>query len=118
MTGLTLLRQAYGLLDDDKRAAEAESDEQGLIAVNQIYSELWSREHRTAFVPLSSLRQSMQLSFRCLPALTYGVAMLLCLNDEDKEPYSRYQALYQRAASHTGGVPDMRQDRLFRGCAD
>lgn len=113
MTGLTLLRQAYGLLEDDKHQADAEQDEQGLIAVNQIYGELWGREHSTVFTPLSSLRQPLLLTWRCLPAMAYGTAMLLCLNREDGAAYGRFQTLYERAAAHTGGSYGKRRDVLF-----
>ena len=117
MTGLAILRQAYALLDDDTHLAVADGDEQGLMAVNQIYSELWYREHRGSFVPLEHLRQSLHLSWRCLPAMAYGTAMLLCLNDEQRD-YTRYQTLYERAASHTGGPYSARKDVLFCGNRD
>ena len=110
MTGLAVLKQAYQLLDDPKGAASA--GEQDLVAVNQIYSELWYREHTAPFQPLDSLQLPLLLSWRCLPAMAYGVAMLLCLNDEEK-PYTQFQALYERAAAHTGGPYGKRRDTLF-----
>lgn len=114
MTGLAILRQALALLEEDKRLAIAGEDEAGLLAVNQIYSELCYREHRSDFQPLDRLQQSLQLSWRCLPAMAYGTAMLLCLNDERRE-YTRYQRLYERAAAHTGGPYSPRRDVLFGG---
>ena len=108
-----MLQQAYTLLDEPQRHAAAEQDEQGLIAVNQIYSELWGREHDTPFCPLNGLRQTLQLSWRCLPAMAYGTAMLLCLNKEEGTAYTRFQALYERAAAHTGGPYGIRRDTLF-----
>lgn len=114
MTGAAILRQVYGLLEEKERQATSQGDEQGLMAINQIYSELWYREHRSAFVPLEHLRQSIHLSWRCLPAMAYGTAMLLCLNDENRD-YTRFQRLYERAASHTGGPYSIRRDVLFNG---
>ena len=111
MTGLTILRQAYSLLEKPENAAAADGDEYGLLAVNQIYSELWHREHRTRFEPLANLRQAVALSWRFLPAMTSGTAMLLSLNAG--ENYTRYQELYRRAASHTGGVFPRRVQTAF-----
>lgn len=110
MTGLAIVRQAYHLMEEPKKAATA--GEQELVAVNQIYSELWCREHLSAFQPLDSLQRPLLLSWRCLPAMTYGTAMLLCLNNGEK-PYEKYRTLYERAAAHTGGPYARRRDRLF-----
>lgn len=112
MTGLMILKQAYSLIGDDKRLATADGDEQGLAAVNQIYSELWHREHRTRFQPLDVLQQPLLLTCRFLPAMAYGTAMLLCVGDEQTTMHDRFLALYRRAASHTGGVFDAREDTL------
>ena len=103
MTGMSILRQVYSLLEQPERLADELGGEGGLLAVNQIYGELWHREHPEDFVPLENLGQRLALSGCCLPALTYGVAMLLCLNSETDTPYDRYLELYQRAATHTGG---------------
>ncbi len=110
MTGLSILKQAYSLLEKPENMATADGDECGLLAVNQIYSELWHREHRTAFQPLDTLYQPVVLSWRFLPAMAYGVAMLLCLNSG--ENYTRYQQLYRCAAQHTGGVFPRRADTM------
>lgn len=104
MTGLSILEQAYQLLEAPEKAANAEEDETGLMAVNQIYGELWHREHRERFRPLTALRQVVSMSWRFLPAMTYGTAMLLCLNDEKGGSYTRLQGLYERAAIHAGGM--------------
>lgn len=111
MTGLSILRQAYSLLEKPENAANADGDEYGLLAVNQIYSELWHREHHAPFQPLEHLRQSVALSWRFLPAMAYGIAMLLSLNAGDN--YTRYQELYRRAARHTGGVFPRRIQTAF-----
>lgn len=112
MTGSAILRQAYALLEEEERQATIRGEEQGLMIVNQIYSELWHREHYSDFVPLNHLRESLQLSWRCIPAMAYGTAMLLCLND-DRGEYTRFQRLYERAAAHTGGPYSSRKDVLF-----
>lgn len=112
MTGLSILRQAYSLMEQPQRLTAQDGNESGLLAVNQIYSELWQREHNGPFEPLAHLRQELQLSWRCLPAMAYGTAMLLCLNSGDERPYDRYLELYLRAAAHAGGVPRRRHDWL------
>ncbi len=104
MTGLSILEQAYHLLEQPDKAATAEEDDTGLLAVNQIYGELWHREHKEPFRPLTALRQGMGLSWRFMPAMTYGTAMLLTLNDEQGAGYTRLQRLYERAALHAGGL--------------
>ena len=111
MTGLSILKQAYSLMEQPQRLAQADGDENGLIAVNQIYGELWHREHRCRFQPLEDLRQRLELSWQFLPAMTYGTAMLLCLNGDGN--YSRYQDQYQRAARVAGGVLPPRQQTAF-----
>lgn len=112
MTGLMILKQAYSLIGDDKRLATADGDEQGLATVNQIYSELWHREHRTRFQTLEALQQPILLSWRFLPAMAYGTAMLLCVGDEDAAMHDRFLTLYRCAASHTGGFVQRREDTL------
>ena len=113
MTGMMILKQAYSLLRDDKRLAAIDSDEQGLAMVNQIYSEVWHREHRTRFQPLDVLQQPLLLSCRFLPAMAYGTAMLLCVGDEQAAMHDRFLTLYRRALSHTGGIFDGREDVLW-----
>ena len=113
MTGLSVLRNAYGLLEQPHRLAGTDGNESGLLAVNQIYSELWHREQEGEFRPLEHLRQPLKLSWRCLPAMTYGVATLLCLNGEDNRHYERCLDLYLRALTHTGGVLRTRTDTLL-----
>ena len=108
MTGLSILRHVYGIMDQPHRLAGTDGNESGLLAVNQIYAELWPREHCDAFQPLEHLRQRVQLSWRCLPAMTYGVATLLCLSEEKSQPYERFLDLYLRALTHTGGLPRRR----------
>ena len=110
MTGLSVLRHAYALMEQPYRLTAMEDNESGLIAVNQIYCDLWHREHTGEFQPLEHLRQSLEISGRCLPAMTYGVATLLCLNSGDERPYDRYLDLYMRALCHTGCVPRRRTD--------
>ena len=112
MTGLMILRQAYSLLGDEKRLATADADEQGLAMVNQIYSELWHREHRIRFQPLEALQQPLLLTCRFLPAMAYGTAMLLCVGEEQTVTHDRFLTLYQRAASRTGGIAEGRWDTL------
>lgn len=113
MTGLSVLRHAYGLMEQPGRLTADDGNESGLLAVNQIYSDLWRREHTEPFVPLDHLRQSLDLSWRCLPAMTYGTAALLCLNGGDERPYDRYLELYLRALPRLEGVPYRRSDVLF-----
>ena len=110
MTGLSILRHAYGLMEQPHRLAGPDGNESGLLAVNQIYCDLWHREQTGEFVPLEHLRQSLKLSWRCLPAMTYGVATLLCLNNAEDRPYERYLDLYLRALTHTGGALRARVD--------
>jgi hypothetical protein len=113
MTGLSVLRHVYSLMEQPGRLTTAEGTESGLLALNQIYSDLWQREHSEDFVPLEHLRQELQLSWRCLPALTYGVAALLCLNGVEEKPYDRYLELYMRALPRVTGQPYRRSDVLF-----
>ena len=110
MTGMSVLRHAYALMEQPRRLAAAEESETGLTAVNYIYSDLWKREHTEPFEPLTHLRQEVALSWRCLPALTYGTAALLCLHGADERPYERYLELYMRALTHTGSYLSHRRD--------
>ncbi len=113
MTGLGILKQAYALIGDEKRRATADSDATGLATVNQIYSELWHREHRTCFEPLTAPQQALKLSCGFLPAMAYGTAMLLCVGDGQAAMHDRFLTLYRRAATHTGGVYAGRRDVLW-----
>ena len=112
MTGLSILRHAYALMEQPHRLAGTDGNESGLLAVNEIYCDLWRREHTEEFQPLEHLRQPLKLSWRCLPAMTYGVASLLCLCDDADLPYERFLDLYLRALTHTGGVPFRRVDTV------
>ena len=112
MTGLSVLRHVYGLMEQPHRLVHVEDNESGLLAVNQIYCDLWHREHTEEFRPLEHLRQKLEISWRCLPAMTYGVATLLCLNGENGQAYERYLDLYLRALTHAGGVLRPRVDTI------
>ncbi|MBQ8682932.1 MAG: hypothetical protein IJ518_00265 [Clostridia bacterium] len=105
MTGMSILRQAYSLLGQPERLTAETAGETGLLVINQICSELWHREHAEEFVPLDNLGQRVALSGRCLPALTYGTAMLLCLNSQEETHYDRYLELYRQATAGIGGQP-------------
>lgn len=115
MTGLSVLRHVYGLMEQPGRLTAEEGNEGGMMAVNQIYGELWQREHAEVFVPLTHLRQEVKLPWRYLPALTYGTAALLCLNSEKAGQYDRYVDLYLRALPRLEGTPYRRADVLFAG---
>ena len=113
MTGLSVLRQAYALLDQPERLTAGDGNESGLIAVNQIYGDLWKRERRDAFIPLANLREEMDLSWRSVAAMTYGVAALLCLNSGDERPYDRYLERYLQALPRIKTAPYHRDMALF-----
>lgn len=113
MTGLSVLRQAYTLLDQPERLTAGDGNEAGLIAVNQIYGDLWRRERQGAFAPLANLREEIDLSWRSVAAMTYGVAALLCLNGEDPRPYDRYLERYMQALPRIQAAPYRRRDALF-----
>lgn len=112
MTGLSVLRQVYGLLEQPERLSAEDGNETALAAVNQIYADLWAREHTEAFEPLPHVWQEVALSWRCLPALIYGTAALLCVRSDVGRSYDRFLELYMRALSHTGGAPLRRVDVL------
>ncbi|MBR0447554.1 MAG: hypothetical protein IIX28_03700, partial [Clostridia bacterium] len=77
MTGLSILRQVYSLMDRPDALAADDGNIGGLPLLNQIYGDLWRRECTKPFVPLAHTRQEVELSWRCLSALTYGTAALL-----------------------------------------
>ena len=116
MTGMSILQQACSLMGQQERLNGDAGGENGLLVVNQIYGELWHREHKEPFEPLSHSKQRLALTWRLMPAMAYGVAMLLSLNEEG--PYERYQELYHRAATHAGGLAPYRTDTLFQGVTE
>ena len=115
MTGLSVLRQVYGLMEQPERLSAEDGNEAALAAVNQIYADLWAREHTEEFEPLPHLWQEVALSWRCLPALIYGTAALLCLRMDTAASYDRFLELYMRALSHTSAMPRRRLDVLPKG---
>lgn len=112
MTGLSVLRQVYGLMEQPERLAADDGNESALAALNQIYGDLWCREHTETFEPLPHLWQEVALSWRCLPALIYGTAALLCVRGDEPLAYDRFLELYMRALSHIGGLRQRRVDVL------
>ena len=114
MTGLSILRQVYALLNQPGRLTAGDGNESGLIAVNQIYGDLWQRERQEPFVPLSHLREEIDLSWRSTTAMTYGVAALMCLNSGEELPYDRYLELYMQSLPRVKAMPYRRRVRLFR----
>ena len=117
MTGQSVLRQVYGLLECPQRLSAEDGNEAALAALNQIYGDLWCREHTTEFEPLPHLWQEVEVSWRCLPALIYGTAALLCVR-EGEPAYDRFLELYMRALSHTGGLPRRRMDTMVGEAAE
>ncbi len=119
MTGLSVLRQVYALMERPERLVGAsDGNESALLALNQIYSDLWSRERAEAFEPLTHLREPVCLSWRSLPALTYGTAALLCLNSGEERPYDRFLELYLRALPRKQGQPYRRSATFFGEAAE
>lgn len=118
MTGKSILRQAYSLMDHPIGIKGLDGDENGLLAINQICGELWHREHTDTFVPLSHLMEPVDLSWRLLPAITYGVAALLCLSGGEEKPYDRFLERYMSALSHYSTLPIRRQDVWPSGVAE
>lgn len=110
MTGLSILRHAYSLMNQPQRLSATDGNEAGLLAVNQIYCDLWHREHEGEFRPLEHLWQKLEISWRCLPAMTYGVATLLCIPTGEEGTYERLLDLYLRALTHTGSKRRTRVD--------
>lgn len=113
MTGSRILRQVYHLMGEPGRYSAQEGQESGLLALNQIYGELWKRESEGDFVPLDTPWQAVLLPAAYLPALTYGTAALLCLNGGAERPYDRYLELYLRAIPRRQAAPYHRADSLW-----
>lgn len=110
MTGMSILRQVYGMMDQPMGTKGLLGDESGLLALNQICSEVWYREHTEPYTPLLNLMETVDLSWRLLPAITYGVAALLCLSGGEEKPYDRFLELYTRALTRYSTLPTKRQD--------
>ena len=84
MTGLSVLRQVYGLLEQPARLAAEDGNEDALAALNQIYGDLWCREHTTEFQPLPHLWQEVELSWKIVDPFEEYWASL----DTQPEPYA------------------------------
>lgn len=110
MTGLSVLRQVYSLMDRPEALAADDGNHSGLPLLNQIYRDLWQRECAEPFVPLAHTRQEVELSWRSLSALTYGTAALLSLAEGNGEAYDRFLERYTAALPRVQGVPYRRAD--------
>lgn len=110
MTGLSILRQVYSLMDRPDALAADDGNIGGLPLLNQIYGDLWRRECTKPFVPLAHTRQEVELSWRCLSALTYGTAALLSLAEGNEAAYERFLERYTAALPRVQGVPYRRAD--------
>ncbi len=118
MTGMSILRQVYSLMDQPMGTKGLDGDESGLLALNQICGELWHREHTEEYTPMLNLLEQVDLSWRLLPAITYGVAALLCLSGGADKPYDRFLELYTRALTRYSTLPTKRQDVWPEGVAE
>ena len=110
MTGLSVLRQVYSLMNRPEALATDDGNHSGLPLLNQIYGDLWRRENTQPFVPLAHTRQEVELSWRSLSALTYGTAALLSLAEGDEKAYDCYLERYTAALPRVCGVPYCRTD--------
>lgn len=110
MTGLSILRQVYSLMDRPDALAADDGNISGLPLLNQIYGDLWRRECTEPFVPLTHTRQEVELSWRSLSALTYGTAALLSLAEGNEAAYERFLERYTAALPRVQGVPYRRAD--------
>lgn len=110
MTGLSVLRQVYCLMDRPDGLATDDGNNSGLPLLNQIYRDLWKRERTEAFVPLAHTRQEVDLSWRSLSALTYGTAALLSLAEGNEAAYDRFLERYMASLPRVQGVPYRRAD--------
>ena len=105
MTGLSVLRQVYSLMDRPEALATDDGNNSGLPLLNQIYGDLWRRERTDPFHPLAHTRQEVELSWRSLSALTYGTAALLCLAEGDEAAYDRFLERYTAALPRVHSAP-------------
>lgn len=117
MTGLSVLRQVYCLMNRPEHLLTDDGNHNGLPLLNQIYGDLWRRERTAPFVPLSTTRQEVDLSWRSLTALTYGTAALLSLAEGDEAAYDRLLERYMAAAPRAQGTAYRRLDVWPQGDA-
>ena len=136
MTGRQVLDRAMGLLGYQTIAAlsgPSELLQRSLMIVNQIYSDLYYAENRSAgdgqglrakkeredadgqaFAPLIDLLDELRLSDRAAnDVMPYGVAMLMAQSESDGDSQQLYASLYNRKRLSLS-YADRRQDRVPR----
>jgi len=103
MTGRNVLQQALGLLgyqNMEELTGQAEILQRGLMAVNQIYSDLHYLTTLRPHQPLADLSEELLLSERAAgDVMPYGVAMLLAQTESDGDNQQLFAELYNRKRS-------------------
>lgn len=115
MTGQEVLEQALQLLhytDGDGQPESqfrADTERQGLAAVNQVYADVWFVEKQEAFTPLLRLTDPLALSDRgCREVMPLGVAMWLAQAEGDAAQQAVLAEAYSQKRSQCG-APDRRR---------
>ncbi|MGI6263878.1 MAG: hypothetical protein ACOYJY_00215 [Acutalibacteraceae bacterium] len=122
MTGYEVLEQALCLLhytDNDGHPDSrlwADTDRQGLAAVNQVYAELWYAHRRDAFTPLARLSDPLALTDQSArEAMPLGVAMWMAQGEGDAAQQAVMAQAYTQKRNRVTPPAARRQDVLPRG---
>lgn len=64
--------------------------------VNDIYADLWDKEHTEDFEPLNRLNDEIKLSNKALAVMVYGVAAFIAQSENDGDQNQLWIAMYNK----------------------
>lgn len=110
MTGLNMFDKAMLLLgytgSHNELSGKDELLTRGLVAINQVYSDLHYASDTTDFVPLNNINDTINLPTRVLyDVMPYGVAMFLAQAEGDGDNQQMFSVLYNQKRGSVKAVP-------------
>lgn len=85
-----------------------------LDIANDVYADLWVKEHDTAFVPLAKLDDEINLTAKACAIMVYGVAAFIAQSENDGDQQQWWIAVYNDKLK-TLSAAVKRQDVLPEG---
>ena len=100
MTGRDIVKRALIRLgyttDNGNESLTKRIMSRALETVNDVYADLWDKEHTEDFEPSNSLDDEIKLSNKAAAVMIYGVAAFIAQSEDDGDQNQLWMSMYNR----------------------